>query len=178
MNTSSIELKNCSLVCCTMNSAVTPCSLPIFIAFVERHLRSLSSKTYLAVVFWPISEVWWSWAVSGCTCLVGWAACFGTSLLVAYRYLLMSATLSLVLIKQASGININFNLGTPVAAKHDTISGCDSLGFLRAAATLYEHAYLISLKTSPAYPGRQHTYTISASATTLSLLNSAITPYS
>lgn len=48
---------------------------------------------------------------------------------VTCKYFLINATLSLVLKKQASGISINLSFGRPVAARHETISGTDSLAF-------------------------------------------------
>lgn len=57
---------------------------------------------------------------------VGCYAYFGTSFCVTCRYFLMRATFSLVLRKHASCISISFNLGIPVAAKHETRRGAVS----------------------------------------------------
>jgi hypothetical protein len=168
-----------------MNSAVTPCSLPILIAFVERHFRSLSSRAYLGLLF----KIWEGslsserlsspdYRLVGCTGLVGWTAYLGTSLFVTCKYLRIRATFSLVLMKQASGVSMSFNFGTPVAARVETIRGLDSFVFLSEAIWRAVRAYLISLNTSPACPGSTHTKIRSHSWTTLSLLNSATIPNS
>lgn len=99
----------------------------------------------------------------GITYFVGWAACFGTSLFVTYKYLLINATLSLVLKKHASGTSINFNLAIPVAARHETTRGGESLIFFFAAWILAFIANLISFSASPAWPGSTHMNIISLS---------------
>ena len=90
----------------------------------------------------------------------------------------MTPTFNRVRMKQASGISIIFNFGMLVAARHDIIKGWDNLGFFLAASMREFITYLISLSTSPAWPGKTQIKTMSLSFTIFSLLNSAVTPKS